>query len=179
MGLAAVTVDTAAAQVKFKGKFAVTGGGTCVASDTGFDENLTPLGAHYFLTYTLGETRVFRPDGTGSKEVWAVNTDLQVTGPNPGPPLMNEVRCDAEFVYEMQKGGSMTVDITPAHLCTVVKGERQGQTFTFDTLPLAGYGSKQSIALVSVEFVLQTQTFSNNDVFYRLCQEWRNGMAIK
>jgi hypothetical protein len=159
-----------------KGDYAFMGTTTCLGSRAGFSENLTPLGPPapfpFLNTFSVQGVRTFNGNGTGSVSARVLSVG-HPSAPNLGGGNYSDV--EATFTYMVgpdRKGVIANVTL----LGTFLTGPRIGQTFTITNFPqFVGYLSQdhKALTIAHEEPVIETQTFSNGDVQYRLCPRAR------
>jgi len=181
---------------RLKGEYAFTGSAHCVDSSVGFTPSpanqpicadtmlpIAPLGgppatrnscpgvsAHTFVVE--GIRRFF---GNGSGTVWGKAVSL-----NPPPNTLFQGAASSDFfyrfTYDVDGNNEFSTELVPGtYVGTFASGPRTGQTYTIDTLPFVGLIGidAKTLTIANIEPTVETQTFSNGDVRYRICQRSR------
>jgi hypothetical protein len=138
-----------------------------------------------FLNSVQG-IRTFNGDGTGTVKGTVVSITVPPT-PGPAgsgypsfPPNASSNMFSASFTYTVLADGTFTVEVVPgSFLGTFLTGPRTGQTVTVDQPPLTGLigKDKKMLTLASVEPTIEINTYSNGDVWPRICH--RSQVLIK
>jgi hypothetical protein len=182
-----------AAPPQLKGKYAFTGMAHCIGSSVGFNPDGQALCADthqpisfqpnpgplrgscpgvFNFDWSIEGVRTFNGDGTGT--IWGrtVSADLI---PNAGSLGVSGEDFTSSFTYSFGTVNNATIVFVQAvpnsTQGNITDGPRAGQTFTLDAFSLAGLVSnnKQQLTLATVKPTVETQTFSNGDVSYRMC----------
>jgi hypothetical protein len=179
---------------RLKGEYAFTGSAACFYSvpsvdpviGGGFDSDLRPnVGSRVFHhSFSVEGVRKFRGDGTGTVNGTTVGF---TPPPTPGapppfdqpgdfPPSAQGATFSFSFTYTVLPDGTFTSDIVPGSFTgTFFAGPRTGQTFAIDTMPLTGLigVDKKVLTIASVLPTVETATYSNGDVWPRICHRSR------
>ena len=172
LGLMAILVWAGAAAAgpeKLKGDYAFTGEATCITSQSGFNSDQTPIGTSFITSFSVQGVWTFNDNGTGTREGRCVS----VTGdPYPGASSQDIL---APSGYTVGSDGTITTWLTSPLTGTVLTGLRAGQTFTIDQIRLKGIISKdeKSLTIASEEPEIETVTYSNGNIFFRICHRSR------
>jgi hypothetical protein len=196
------TVSAQAAPPSLKGSYGFTGTLAClfapgevigttplpnptpgvVLPNAGFNANLEPIaiGTSFSNSNSILGIRTFNGDGTG--KVTATEVSI-VPRPTPGPtgfphfpPSASSATINYSFTYSFNADGSFTATVVAGSFSgTFTAGPRFNQTFTVDIPPLVGIPSanSQTIVLSHVAATVETVTFSNGDVWPRICHRSR------
>jgi hypothetical protein len=163
---------------RLKGEYAFTNSFACLQApgtgpsgmphpNAGFNPNLTPIDGGAFSNSASTEG-IYTLDGNGHGTVKSTTVSI-----NPPPPA-NAIQATTSYsiTYAVNPDASWKADLVPgSFVSTFLAGPRTGQTSTLDKLSLVGLigeGAKV-LTLASVEPIVETQTFSNGDVFPRIC----------
>jgi hypothetical protein len=170
---------------RLRGDYAFGGSSVCLVSPDGFDANLQPVGApHPFprvLAFSVEGIRTFNGDGTGFATARVVSVSLPFTVPQDPPPHVYNrgsaasVDFQMAFTYEVSSDLEVTIH-TPAFAGAILTGPRAGQTETISNLPdFHGHVSQNASQLTLDHLApgVETATFSNGDVQYRICTRAR------
>jgi hypothetical protein len=175
LAAAALTWASAAAAdpISLNGRYAFTGTTACiqVPLGIGFNANLTPAGGNpNYYSFSVEGVRTFSSNGTGTVKGRSVSIDA--------PPFASGSSDEFtfQFTYTIAPDGVLSTSMVPGtYAATVLTGPRAGQT-SVDTIPaqvgFIGEGAS-SIVLAEPAPILETHTFSNGDMFVRLCHRSR------
>jgi hypothetical protein len=170
---AALTWASAAAADPLDGRYAFTGTSACiqVPLGIGFNANLTPAGGTpNYYSFSVEGIRTFHPNGTGTVTGRAVTMD--------SPPFASGSSDNFafQFTYTVAPDGAISTTMVPGTFsATVLTGPRAGQTSVDTVPPQVGHvgDGALSIVLAEPEPTVETHTFSNGDMFARLCHRSR------
>ena len=193
-GLIATGGADAASPKKLKGDYAFTGTFSCLNApgsdpgpgnptpgtalpNSGFNDKLQPLvNATTFSSSAVTEGIVsFKNDGTGT---YTATTMANTNRPTPGPtgypsfPAASSTNTNsASFTYVVNSDDTLEFKLSGLVTGTFLSGPRTGQTFSVDAAPLTGLISKDgnTLTMASVTPVVETVTYSNGDVWPRIC----------
>jgi hypothetical protein len=190
---------------KLKGDYAFTGTAACLFApgssgtqfnptpgvplpNSGFDASLHPIDGHVYSSSNATEgIRTFNGDGTGT----VTGTDVSITvPPTPGPlatagypsfgPGASSDTFSFQFTYTINNDGTYTSKLVPGSFQgSILTGGRVGQTFTVnlpDAVGLIGADAK-TLTSASVQPTVETISFSNGDVWPRIC--YRSRILVK
>jgi hypothetical protein len=158
-------------------------GNTTPNTDSGFDTTLQPLNVakSFSFSNSVEGVRTFKFDGTGTVNA----TELSITvPPTPGPPKApvfppsaSSSTLSYSFTYAFNPDGTFTATVVAgSFMGTVQTGPRTGQTFTVANFPqLVGRVAQTgaSLTLATQVPTVDTVTFSNGDVWPRICHRSR------
>ncbi len=194
------TVSAHAAPQKLKGSYAFTGSAACLFApgsstspppvnnttpntNAGFDSALQPMfrETSFSTSFAVEGIRIFNGDGTGT--VSGNEVGLAVP-PTPGnltifphfPPSASQATFSYSFNYAFNPDGSFTTTVTGSLTGSFQAGPRNGQTFTVSNFPqFLGLPSQNSDTLTLANLVptVETITYSNGDVWPRICHRSR------
>ena len=202
LGLACVTALSAlpaeANTPRIKGQYAFTGFTSCLVSpgsdpsapsnptpgvmlpNAGFDANLRrlPNSRAFTVSFSVLGTRTFNGDGTGSVQ----GTAHSINGPpTPGPtgypsfpPSASANSFTGNFNYIIQDDSTLL--ITDGFMNSAfTQGPRTGQTSSHDSPQKLGIISAdgKTIMLSDKEVTVEIVTYSNGDVWPRICSRSR------
>jgi len=144
-------------------------------ANAGFNPNLTPVdGGSFYNSFSV--EGIYTLDGNGHGTLKSTTVSI-----NPPPPAnVTSTTNVGSITYVVNADGSWSTDIVPgSFIATFVAGPRAGQTSTLDKLSQIGLIGEDTkvLTLASVVTVVETQTFSNGDVFPRICH--RSNVLIK
>ena len=153
------------------GNFGGAGGGACLISPQGFNDRLQPNDPTQ--TWSASENNllllVFNGDGTGT--ISGEGTSV-IPPPTPGfAPHSNGFKTTGSFTYDIgSHHGNLNIAVSDV-TGLVIGGPRDGQTFTIDAYALKGVSnnSGKTLAVTIATPTVETITYSNGDVFQRLC----------
>jgi len=163
-----------------QGDYGFTGEGTCLgALPPGFNPNLTPIDGRFTSSFSTQGVLTFNGDGTGTVQ----SRSVSVTHPDTPVTLGGASSSDthASFTYTVASDRVVTVVSGPV-TGTVLTGSRTGQTFTIDPFPsLTGRIARdpKSLTLASEEPTVEVETYSNGDVYSRICHRSRVLLKLK
>jgi len=188
----------AASPKKLKGEYAFTGTASCLFApgsdpgpvnptpgvalpNSGFNAKLQPLvnATAFSGSNSVEGIRIFNADGTGTLTGTAVfTTERPTPGPTGYPSFPSSAGSNtfsASFKYTVNSDDTFDVELVGPLTGTHLTGPRAGQTFSIDTIPLTGLISKKgdTLTLASVVPTIETITFSNGDVWPRICHRSR------
>jgi hypothetical protein len=188
----------AASPKKLKGEYAFTGNGSCLFApgsdpgpgnptpgvalpNSGFNANLQPLvnATSFSSSSSVEGVRIFNGDGTGTLKGTSVfTTERPTPGPTGYPSFPASASSNtfsASFKYTINSDDTFEVELVGLMTGTFLAGPRTGQTFTIDTIPLTGLINKNgdTLTLASVVPTVEIMTFSNGDVWPRICHRSR------
>jgi hypothetical protein len=156
--------------------------------NSGFKANLQPKDAvpgsssdAFSVSHSVEGIRVFRGDGTGTVKGTTVGITVR---PTPGPtgypsfpPSADVENFTYNFTYTVNGDGSWSTTAVPnSYTGTFVAGPRTGQTVTIDAIPpFTGMISQDGNTLTEAHTTatVETVTFSNGDVWPRICHRSR------
>jgi hypothetical protein len=156
--------------------------------NSGFKANLQPNDAvpgsssdAFSTSFSVEGIRVFKGDGTGTVKGTSVGITVR---PTPGPtgypsfpPSADTENFSYDFKYTLNGDGSWSSSMVPnSYVGTFVAGPRTGQTNKIDAIPpLNGMISQDGNTLVAAHTAaeVETVTFSNGDVWPRICHRSR------
>lgn len=157
-------------------------GNTTPNTDSNFDTSLQPINVSkaFSTSFAVEGIRTFKRDGTGT----VIGTEMGiVVPPTPDgttfpkfPPSASSATFSYSFTYTFNNDGSFNTMVTGSVTGTFQAGPRSGQTFTVSNFPpLLGRASNNSSALTLATLVptVETITFSNGDVWPRICHRSR------
>jgi hypothetical protein len=155
----------------------------------GFDPDLTPVKVGPFpfvVSFSSHGVRTFNGDGTGKVAARSVSSSHPFALPNPVPPHFfsrggaSSSDLQADFTYQVAPDRTFTIS-QPLVTGTVLTGFRAGQTFTFGPVSLVGRVShdRKTLTTASDTPVIDILTFSNTDVFQRICHQSRTLIKLK
>jgi hypothetical protein len=202
IGLVSWGTAEAVSPKKLKGEYASVGTFSCLYApgsdpgpgnptpgvalpNSGFNANQQPLVNATTFTAT-GSTEgvvVFNGDGTGTYKNTVVSHTIRPTpGPTGYPSFPTSVSSNTgvgSFTYTINADDTFDVQLVGLHTGTFLSGPRTGQTFTVDIPPRSGLISKNgdTLTLASVVPQVETFTYSNGDVWPRIC--YRSAVLIK
>jgi len=139
------------------------------------------------VSFSVEGIRRFKGDGTGGVKGTAVSITVP---PTPGPtgypafpPSASSHNFTYNFTYAVNSDGSWTSDMVPGTFSgTFVSGPRTGQTFTVDLIPtFSGLSATNGLTLTAAHLTptVETDTFSNGDVWPKICHRSRVFVFIK
>jgi len=188
----------AASPKTLKGEYAFTGTASCLFApgsdpgpgnptpgkalpNSGFNANFQPLvNATAFVTsFSVEGVTVFNNDGTGTFKGTSVSlTERPTPGPTGYPSFPASASSntfEGSFTYVVNSDDSFDTQMAGLLTGTVLAGPRTGQTTSVDRPPLTGLISKDgnTLTLASVVPAVETVTFSNGDVWPRICHRSR------
>jgi hypothetical protein len=137
-------------------------------ANAGFNANLTPVDGGEFAN-SSGIEGIYTLDGNGHGTVKSTSVTLNVSP--PGGVLL--IDTSYAITYAVNADGSWKADLVPgSFLTTFTGGTRAGQTSTLDKLSQVGLIGEdaKTLTLSSLDGAVETQSFSNGDVFPRICQ---------
>ena len=171
-------IDAAAAEPDIVGRWAMTGGTTCLQSSAGFDANFTPnlaTGQTFVshLTGTVNAVRTFNANGTG-RTLGVTHTLAHpqllyrpgfapTVGNNAGSVSLSTV--DTAFTWKIQVDGTLLIDddntIPQSFL---LPSPRAGWTVVIHDVPsFVGYISKDRRTIVLTHSTMQVETSQVTD----------------
>ena len=163
-----------AAPPQLKGEYAFTGEATCITSAEPFNTDAnnnptTPSGPWFFESFSVQGVWTFNGNGTGSREGRSVGVS---GGSYPG---VGSQDFQASFGYTVEPDGTFTTWLTSPLTGTYLTGPRAGQTLTIDKIDLTGIisNNKNSLTVASEVPKIETVTFSNGNIHYRVCHRSR------
>jgi hypothetical protein len=158
-------------------------GNTAPLPNAGFNPTtLTPIDGKVFSnSFSVEGIRTFNGDGTGTAKGTGVEITVPPTPQPPGypsfPPGASSENFSFSFTYTINGDGSWSSTMVPgSYSGTIVTGGRAGQTYTIDALPpLTGLISQngQTLLVAHTAPTVETLTFSNGDVWPRICHRSR------
>jgi hypothetical protein len=130
-----------------------------------------------FSTHHAGEgIWTFRGDGTGTVKATSVSiVPPPATSAGGYPSFPADFHSDTHsfsFTYTVNDDGTWTPALVAGSFSgTFLRGPRTGQTYTIDKLTGVGLIGKNAMTLTiaSVEPIVQTLSYSNGDVWPRVC----------
>jgi hypothetical protein len=192
------TVSTHASPSSLKGTYAFTGTTGCLfapGSDSaapnppgtmlpnaGFRPNLVPFDvlSSFSISNSIVGVRTFNGDGTGTVSATEV---CIVIRPTPGPsgypsfpPDASSAQIQYSFTYTFNPNGTFATNLSGPLSGTFLAGPRTGQTFRIPDLPqLLAVPSQNfsTIVLAEPAPMVETVTYSNGDVWPRVCHRSR------
>ena len=198
IGLAYTGSADAASPKKLKGAYAFTGSASCLFApgsdpgpgnptpgvalpNSGFNANLQPLvnATAFSSSFSVEGIRIFNANGTGTVTGTSLNTTERPTpGPTGYPNFPSGASSStfsASFTYTVNSDDTFDVQLAGPLTGTFLTGPRTGQTFSIDTILLTGLISKDgnTLTLASVVPTVETITFSNGEVWPRICHRSR------
>ena len=155
------------------GDYAFAGEATClVAQPPGFNNNLTPIGGRFTLSFSVQGVQTFNGDGTGTLSGRIV-TVVHPDGTSPMAGNASSADLQGSFLYTVVAPDlSVATQLVGPLTGTNLTGPIAGQTFTITNFPvLTGVLSQdhKSLALTTAEPTIELQTFSGGTVFHRIC----------
>jgi hypothetical protein len=196
------TVSAHAAPPSLKGNFAFTGteaclfapgssispptaGNTTPNTDSGFNPNtLRPVNSDESFSSSSSVEGVRTFDESGNGKVSATEVGITVPPTPEGSlvpsffPSAQSASFSYDFTYTINAKGSFTATAVPGSFTgNIQAGPRKGQTFTIANFPqLVGNAANGSTTLVLSTLApptVETVTFSNGDVWPRICHRSR------
>jgi hypothetical protein len=193
------SITATAEPSNLKGEYAFTGAAHCInsasggvppspgfdarnealCSDTGQPIDFPAPGTRnacpgvFATTFSIEGVRSFNGDGTGTVKARTVSLTVPTNARSQGA---SHADIQFSFTYTLDGEGGFTTNLVPGTFVgTVLSGQRAGQTFTIDSVPLAGLISTNGhiLTLATVTPNVETQTFSNGDVRKRICHRSR------
>jgi putative alpha-1,2-mannosidase len=202
IGLAYSGGADAASPKRLKGEYAFTGSGSCLFApgsdpgpgnptpgvalpNSGFNANLQPVvnATAFSSSRSIEGVRVFHPDGTGTVTGTNVfTTERPTPGPTGYPSFPSSAGSNtisASFTYTVNSDDTIVIQQVGPLTGTFLTGPRSGQTVSVDVMTLTGLISKDgnTLTLATVATTVETVTFSNGDVWPRICH--RSQVLIK
>ena len=149
--------------------------------NSGFNANFQPLvNATAFVTsFSVEGVTAFNNDGTGTFKGTSVSiTERPTPGPTGYPSFPASASSntfEGSFTYVVNSDDSFDTQMVGPLTGTVLSGPRTGQTTSVDRPPMTGLISKDgnTLTLASVVPTAETVTFSNGDVWPRICHRSR------
>jgi hypothetical protein len=150
--------------------------------NAGFNANLQPIvfETSFSNSNSVLGIRTFNGDGTGTVSASEVGI---VPRPTPGPtgfphfpPSADSATINYSFTYTFNPNGSFTTSLVPGSFAGVFTAAPVfNKTFTIDLPPFVGFPSSnsQTIVLAEPAPTVETVTFSNGDVWPRICHRSR------
>ena len=198
IGLVSAGDAEAVSPKKLKGEYAFTGTASCLFApgsdpgpgnptpgvplpNSGFNAKFQPIvNATAFVTsFSVEGVTVFNADGTGT----FTGTSVSITErPTPGPTGYPNFPASASsnsfsgsFAYVVNADDTFETTMVGPITGTFLSGPRTGQTSSVDRPPMTGLISKSGDTLTSASVVpaVETVTFSNGDVWPRICHRSR------
>ena len=188
----------AASPKKLKGEYAFTGTASCLFApgsdpgpsnptpgtalpNSGFNAKLQPLfnGTTFVSSFSVEGVTVFNGDGTGTFKGTSVSiTERPTPGPTGYPNFPTSAASntfEASFSYVVNADDTFDTQLVGPLTGTFLSGPRTGQTTSIDRPPMTGLISKDgnTLTLASVVPTAETVTFSNGDVWPRICHRSR------
>jgi hypothetical protein len=188
----------AASPKKLKGEYAFTGSASCLFApgsdpgstnptpgtalpNSGFNASLQPLvnATAFSSSFSVEGIRTFNADGTGTITGTNVNTTERPTPGTTGypsfPASASSNTFSASFTYVINSDDTFVVTQSGPQTGTFLSGPRTGQTFSVNIPPMTGLISKDgnTLTLANVTPVVETISFSNGDVWPRICHRSR------
>ncbi len=166
------------------GAYAFTGEASCIVSLTGFNNDGTPKDGRFVESFTVQGVWTFNGDGTGSR----TGRSVGITHPDHDSPSTFAIGGSADssdfqasFTYNVAPDGTFTTLLSAPLTGTVLTGPRALQTFTIDQIALAGLMSQdhRSLTIATEDPSVETVTYSNGDVRYRICHRSRALFQLK
>jgi hypothetical protein len=162
----------AAADSNLHGTYAFTGMSSCIqdSASLGFNPNLTPKGPASFFTFSVEGTRTFHADGTG------MVSGRSVSIVSPPDASGNSDDFSFKFTYTVDPGGQLSTSLVPGSFSgTALTGPRAGQTYVDDVPMQSGFIGEGAQTIVLHEQVptVESVSFSNGDMFLRICNRSR------
>jgi len=163
-------------------------GNTTPEPNAGFNSSLQPIyhPTAFSNSNAVEGIRTFLGDGNGTVKATEIGF---VPPPTPGPtgypafpPSAESANFSYSFTYVVNPDGTWTSNMVPGSFSgTFVSGPRTGQTFT-TTIPmltgLIGVGAL-NLTAVGLTPTVEIQTFSNGDVYPRICHRSRVFMKLR
>jgi hypothetical protein len=153
------------------GEYAMTGGGNCIFSLSGFNPNFTPTGSYWHGSSLATGIWTFKRNGKGTVQQ---GTQLALTlPPSPIPTSASSAEFSFDFTYKVTDDGTITVDVVPGTFTgEYVTGPLAGVTFTYVTPTFSMLGmvsaDHKTITLASGNDVQQIN-LSNGMSVYSIC----------
>jgi hypothetical protein len=153
------------------GEYAMTGGGNCLFSPSGFNPNFTPIGPSWHGSSLATGIWTFKRNGKGTMQQ---GTQLALTlPPSPIPTGASSAEFSFDFTYKVTDDGTITVDVVPGTFTgEFVTGPLAGVTFTYVTPTFSMLGmvsaDHKTITLASGNDVQQIN-LSNNTTVFAIC----------
>ena len=188
------TVSAHAALPSLKGTYAFTGTLGCLfapGSDSappnppgtmlpnaGFRPNLVPFDvpSSFSISNSIVGVRRFNGDGTGTVSATEVGIVMRPTPGSTGypsfPPDASSAQIQYSFTYTFNPNGTFATSLSGPLSGTFLAGPRSGQTFSIPDLPqFLGVPSQDfsTIVLAEPAPMVETVTYSNGDVWPRIC----------
>ncbi len=119
-------------QNAIRGRYAFTGGYTCLLAPFGFNPNLTPVNGLGIISINNREgIYTFENDGTGSFTANGSSINFSYIGPSgPVPPSAASSKISADFTYTVTDDGIITITIVPGtYFVTFTSGPNNGATY--------------------------------------------------
>jgi len=187
-------------QPGLQGVYGFTGTAACLVAPgssnpvepSGFDGALQPIypTSSFSNSFAVEGIRIFHGDGTGVVNGTSVAITVRPTpGPPPlvpsFPPSAGSSNFSYNFTYTVDGNGNWTATMVPGSYSeTFVTGPRStensantsNQTATIDAIPpLSGFISQDGQTLTGAHLapIVETITFSNGDVWPRICHRSR------
>ena len=166
-----------------RGDYAVTGEAACLASDEGFNADHTPKNTvapfPFVRSFSVHGVIRFNGDGTATRVVRVVSI-RHPTG-TTGVGSASSVNVEADATYQVAPDRSFTVQTTALN-ATVLTGPSAGQTFSITNFPeFVGRISQdhKTLTFAHYEPTIETQSYSDGDVFDRICHRSRTAIKLK
>lgn len=172
-----------------QGHYAFSGEASCLESKGGFHSDLTPADAPAPFprvnSFSVQGVATFNGDGTGSRAVRVVAIRQPFALPT-SPAVFNRggassVDVEADFTYQVAVDRRIRIH-TPLVTGTVLSGSRAGQTFEITNFPdFVGLISQdhKTLTIAHDRAIVERQTYSNGDVFDRICHRSRIAFKLK
>ncbi len=198
LGIVSAGSAEAASPKKLKGEYAFTGTASCLFApgsdpgpgnptpgvplpNSGFNANFQPLvNATAFVTsFSVEGVTVFKADGTGTFKGTSVSiTERPTPGPTGYPSFPASASSNSfsgSFTYVVNADDSFETTMVGPITGTFLSGPRTGQTSSVDRPPMTGLISKDgsSLTVAHIAPTVETVTFSNGDVWPRICHRSR------
>jgi hypothetical protein len=169
-----------------QGEYAFTGTTSCLVSNLGFYDNLTPVSGSkvYYNSHSARGLFNFNRDGAGTFETEVAV--FIVPPPAPGPPapsvpIAGSFKTSAQFTYNITDGGMITIELVPGTwVSTFLTGPiPAGTTTSVDQWSLSGMVSAdhKTLTLSSGGTAVETTTNSLGAVFHQICH--RSSVLIR
>jgi hypothetical protein len=198
IGLVSWGTAEAASPKKLKGEYAFTGTSSCLFApgsdpgpgnptpgkalpNAGFNANQQPLvnATAFVVSFSVEGVRTFNADGTGTFKGTSVTiTERPTPGPTGYPSFPASASSntfEGSFTYVVNSDDTWDTQLVGPITSTFLSGPRTGQTSSVDVPLLTGLISKDgnTLTLASVVPAVETVTFSNGDVWPRICHRSR------
>ena len=129
------------------------------------------MGGTFGQSFAVEGIRTFNGDGTGTVKGSSMGITFPAANEGAGSDDFK-----FSFKYVVNSDGSWTSTVVGNVTGTVNTGPRAGQTFTVSNLPdFTGLSSQNNSTLTAATLTptIETVTYSNGDVHYRICHRSR------